>query len=97
MNFLSPAFLIALPLLIRDRRLWFGAAMLFLFFVPLLFLPGRLYAAYCYLPLAGLAIMAATIAAMPSSICSPARRRELSPTSSWCSTTMKGSTCSGPS
>src|SRR5438552_5140203 len=31
--------LIALPLLIRDRRLWFGAAMLFLFFVPLLFLP----------------------------------------------------------
>ena len=57
--------LIALPLLIRDRRLWFGAAMLFLFFVPLLFLPGRLYAAYCYLPLAGLAIMAATVAAIP--------------------------------
>jgi hypothetical protein len=54
--------LLALPLLIRDRRLWFGWAMMFLFFVPLLFLPGRLFAAYCYLPLAGLALMAAAVA-----------------------------------
>src|SRR5437867_9959061 len=54
--------LIALPFLVRDRRLWFGAAMMLLFFLPLLFLPGRLYPAYCYLPLAGFALMAATIA-----------------------------------
>ena len=58
--------LIALPLLVRDRRLWFGAAMLAMFFVPLLFLPGRLFAAYCYLPLAGLALMAATVASRPN-------------------------------
>jgi hypothetical protein len=57
--------LIALPLLVRDRRLWFGAAMMALFFVPLLFLPGRLFAAYCYLPLAGFALMAATVASIP--------------------------------
>jgi hypothetical protein len=58
--------LIALPLLVRDRRLWFGAAVMSLFFVPLLFLPGRLFAAYCYLPLAGLALMAATVATRPN-------------------------------
>jgi hypothetical protein len=57
--------LIALPLLIRDRRLWFGAATMALFFVPLLFLPGRLFAAYCYLPLAGFALIAGTIASIP--------------------------------
>jgi hypothetical protein len=57
--------LIAAPLLIRDRRLWLGAAILILFFGPLLFLPGRLFAAYCYLPIAGLALMAAAIASKP--------------------------------
>src|SRR5262249_12819825 len=57
--------LAALPLLVRDRRLWFGAAMAVLFFVPLLFLPGRLYSAYCYLPMAGFAVMAATLAGKP--------------------------------
>jgi hypothetical protein len=57
--------LIALPLVVRDRRLWFGAAMVFLFFIPLLFLPGRLFSAYCYLPLAGVALMAATVAGLP--------------------------------
>jgi hypothetical protein len=57
--------LIAAPLLVRDRRLWFGAAIMALFFVPLLFLPGRLFAAYCYLPLAGFALMAATVACVP--------------------------------
>src|SRR2546422_3903172 len=50
---------------VRDRRLWFGAVMVFLFFVPLLFLPGRLYPAYCYLPMAGFAIMAAAVASKP--------------------------------
>lgn len=54
--------LLALPLLVRDRRLWFGCAMMCLFFVPLLFLPGRLYSAYCYLPFAGSALMVAALA-----------------------------------
>ncbi len=57
--------LLPLPFVIRDRRLWFAAAMTFSFFVPLLFLPGRLFAAYCYLPSAGLAVMAAVIASLP--------------------------------
>jgi hypothetical protein len=57
--------LIPLPFLVRDRRLWFGAAMVVLFFVPLMFLPGRLFSAYCYLPLAGFALMAATLAQLP--------------------------------
>jgi hypothetical protein len=54
--------LLPLPFLIRDRRLWFGCAMLCVFFAPLLFLPGRLFAAYCYLPLAGLALTMAALA-----------------------------------
>jgi len=58
--------LIVLPLLVRDRRLWFGAAVLALFFGPLLFLPGRLFAAYCYLPSAGLALIAAAVASQPN-------------------------------
>ena len=53
---------IALPFLIRDRRLWFGLAAMFLFLFPLLLLPGRLYSVYWYLPLTGLAIALATIA-----------------------------------
>src|SRR6266566_3296655 len=54
--------LLALPLLVRDRRLWLGCAMLCLFFLPLLFLPGRLFSAYCYLPLTGVALMIAALA-----------------------------------
>jgi hypothetical protein len=57
--------LVALPIAVRDCRLWFGAALTILFFVPLLFLPGRLFAAYCYLPLAGVALMASTVASLP--------------------------------
>ncbi|MCC6858382.1 MAG: hypothetical protein IT158_07470 [Bryobacterales bacterium] len=56
---------LALPLaawLARDRRTGFGLALMGLFFLPLLFLPGRLFAAYCYLPLAGLAPLAARLA-----------------------------------
>lgn len=52
---------LGLPLIVRDRRVWFGVAFLCLFFVPLLFLPGRLFGAYCYLPLAGAAIALAGI------------------------------------
>jgi len=54
--------LLPLPFLVRDRRLWFGCAIMCLFFVPLLFLPGRLYSAYCYLPLTGLALLVAALA-----------------------------------
>ncbi|MDQ6676631.1 MAG: glycosyltransferase family 39 protein [Acidobacteriota bacterium] len=57
--FLIPYAAFALPLLallVRDRRVWWSLAAMALFFVPLLLLPGRLYPAYCYLPLAALAI-----------------------------------------
>ena len=53
---------VALAIFLLDRRSWFGLTIMLLFFVPLLFLPGRLYAAYCYLPLAGLALGVAVIA-----------------------------------
>lgn len=39
-------------LVVRDRRVWFGLAAMMLLMVPLLFLPGRLFEAYTYLPLA---------------------------------------------
>ncbi len=46
------ALLLILPFVIRDRRVWWSIAALCLFFAPLLFLPGRIFGAYCYLPLA---------------------------------------------
>jgi hypothetical protein len=54
--------LLALPFFIRDRRLWFGLAAMFLLMVPLLFLPGRLYAVYWYVPLVGAAVLLASLA-----------------------------------
>jgi hypothetical protein len=57
--FLLPYLGFAVPILAlvaRNRRTWFGLAMMALFFLPLLFLPGRMFSAYCYLPFAGLAI-----------------------------------------
>ncbi|MES1258683.1 MAG: hypothetical protein ABUS51_09635 [Acidobacteriota bacterium] len=42
--------------LVRDRRVWFGLAAMALFLFPLLFLPGRLFEAYAYLPLAAAVI-----------------------------------------
>ena len=41
---------------IRDRRIWFALLAMVLVMVPLLFLPGRLFEAYTYLPLACAAI-----------------------------------------
>ena len=54
--------LLALPLLHREKRLYFGLAASILFMVPMLMLPGRLYPAYLYVPLIGLAIIAASLA-----------------------------------
>jgi hypothetical protein len=54
--------LIALPFVIRDRRLWLGFAAMFLLLIPLLLLPGRLYAVYWYVPLIGAALMLASLA-----------------------------------
>jgi hypothetical protein len=40
----------------NNRRIWFGTAAMILFLTPMLFLPGRMETAYCYLPFTGLAI-----------------------------------------
>jgi hypothetical protein len=47
---------------VRDRRIWFGLSLMLLVMVPLLFLPGRLFEAYTYLPLTGAAIAMAAAA-----------------------------------
>ena len=63
--FLIPFLGFALPaaaLTARNRRTWFGLAMMAAFFFPLLFLPGRMFGAYCYLPFTGLAVAFAGIA-----------------------------------
>jgi hypothetical protein len=51
-GFVVPAF----AFLARNRRTWFGLSAMGLFFLPMLFLPGRVFSAYCYLPFTGLAI-----------------------------------------
>lgn len=63
--FLIPYLGFVLPLtaiVARNRRTWFGLVAMMLFFLPLLFLPGRVYSAYCYLPFMGLAIALTGIA-----------------------------------
>jgi hypothetical protein len=52
-----------LAIVARDRRTWFGLVMAMLFFLPLLFLPGRVFSAYCYLPFTGLAIALSGVSA----------------------------------
>jgi hypothetical protein len=52
LGFVAPA----LAFLARNRRTWFGLAAMGLFLLPVLFLPGRMFSAYSYLPFAGLAI-----------------------------------------
>jgi hypothetical protein len=47
---------------VRDRRVWFGLVSMCILMVPLLFLPGRLYEAYGYLPLTCAAIALAAAA-----------------------------------
>jgi hypothetical protein len=53
---------LALPLGVRDRRVWLGVAAMCLLIIPLLLLPERLYAVYLYLPLIGAAIALASLA-----------------------------------
>lgn len=52
------AFVAAL-LFVNDKRARFGVVALLLFMAPMLFLPGRLFGAYLYVPLIGLSIAAA--------------------------------------
>ncbi len=47
---------------VRDRRVWFGLVSMCILMVPLLFLPGRLFEAYTYLPLTCAAISLAAAA-----------------------------------
>jgi hypothetical protein len=47
---------------VRDRRVWLGLTATLCFIFPMLFLPGRLYEAYVYVPLIG-AVVAITAAA----------------------------------
>ena len=54
--------LLPLPFFFRDRRLWLGLAATCLLLIPLLLLPGRMFAVYWYVPLIGVAIMLAAIA-----------------------------------
>jgi hypothetical protein len=51
---LAPAVLVLA--LVRDRRVWFGLGAAALLIVPLLALPGRLFAVYWYVPMSGIAI-----------------------------------------
>ncbi|MGA3098215.1 MAG: hypothetical protein ABSF25_17310 [Bryobacteraceae bacterium] len=63
--FLVPWLGFALPVAAvvwRSRRTWLGLAMMAAFCFPLLFLPGRLFSAYCYLPFTGLALAFAGVA-----------------------------------
>lgn len=58
------AFLTFLPPLIwREKRMWFALAAIWLPLGPLLFLPGRMFAVYLYLPLLGIAAMLALVVA----------------------------------
>jgi len=52
LGFVIPAF----AFVARNRRTWFGLAAMGLFLFPVLFLPGRIFSAYCYLPFAFLSI-----------------------------------------
>ena len=54
--------LLALPFVRRDRRVWLGVAATVLFLVPLVFLPGRLFSAYWYVPLIGVAMALSSLA-----------------------------------
>ena len=54
--------LLALPIFVRDRRLYTGVILMVATIAPLLGLPGKLQSVYWYVPMIGLAIMVAAIA-----------------------------------
>jgi MFS family permease len=59
---------LGLPLVSRDRRVWFGCAAFFAMLAPLLFLTGRLFSAYLYVPLLGLAVAAGALIERPRTV-----------------------------
>ncbi|HET8549202.1 MAG TPA: hypothetical protein VFL57_14410 [Bryobacteraceae bacterium] len=61
-NFGIGATLLLSPLLLRDRRLVFGIVSGLAIALPLLFLPGRLFSVYLYVPLAFVAVQVAMLA-----------------------------------
>ena len=54
--------LLALPAVRRDRRMWLGVAATVLCLIPLVLLPGRLFSAYWYVPLIGVAMALSSLA-----------------------------------
>ena len=54
--------LLAGAALVRDRRYWFGVCAFCVLLLPMLFLPGRLFSTYLYVPLIGAAMCIASIA-----------------------------------
>jgi hypothetical protein len=52
--------LVAVAAIARDRKTWLGVAIFIAFLLPMLFLPGRMFGAYLYVPLIGLSIVAAS-------------------------------------
>ncbi len=60
--YLAPL-LAAAPILIRDPRITWGCTVFVSLLAPMLVLPGRLFSAYLYAPMIGVAIMAAATAA----------------------------------
>ena len=65
-GFRGSGLLLAALLLVRDRRVWFGLATAAVLLSILLFLPGRRFEAYAYLPLACVAIALAAAASRQS-------------------------------
>jgi hypothetical protein len=61
--------LIALPAIVRDRRVLFGVAAFCLLLIPMLVLPGRLFAVYLYVPIIGLALALAALAERRALFC----------------------------
>jgi hypothetical protein len=62
-------FLLFALVLLRDRRVWFGLSAMLLVMAPLLVLPGRLFEAYAYLPLAFAAVALAAAASHTNALC----------------------------
>jgi hypothetical protein len=52
---------LGVPLMFRQKKVWFGIVMFVAMLVPMLVLPGRLFAAYLYVPLIGLAVAMSSI------------------------------------